>query len=107
MNLHLDVIVRRFPEQEIIVVMYGAEWHSTMALSIPPNLYPLRLSPYCPGLNSQKNVWKVLREDWFENPLLSSMKAVEHRLEPALKTMGDRPGKRRTVVAYPCLTELV
>jgi len=35
------------------------------------------------------------------------MKAVEDRLELALKTMGDQPEKLRTVVAYPWLIELV
>ncbi len=107
MNLHLAEIARRFPEEEIIVVMDGAGWHRSKALVIPTNLHPLRLPPYCPDLNPQENVWKVLREDWFDNLIFSSMKAVEDRLELALKTMGDQPEKLRTVVAYPWLIELV
>jgi len=107
MNLHLAEIARRFPGEEVIVVMDGAGWHRSKALPIPVNLHPLRLPPTCPDLNPQENVWKVLREDWFDNLVFSSMKAVEDRLEQALKSMGDRPEKLRTVVAYPWLMELV
>jgi len=107
MNLHLAEISKRFPEEEIIVVMDGAGWHKSKALKVPHNLHPLRLPPYCPDLNPQENVWKVLREDWFDNLVFSSMQAVEDRLEQGLKAQGDHPENLKSVVAYPWLIELL
>lgn len=107
MNLHLEEIARCFPEEEVIVVLDGAGWHKSHALVKPANLHLLPLPPYCPDLNPQENVWKVLREKWFDNPVFASMDAVEDRLEQALKAMWSDPDSLRSVVAYPWLINLL
>ena len=107
MNLHLAEIGRRFPDEEVIVVLDGAGWHKSGRLAVPANVHLLRLPPYCPDLNPQENVWKVLRETWFDNLVFPSMKAVEDRLEEGLKAIGDDPESLRSVVAYPWIVDLL
>jgi hypothetical protein len=107
MNLHLEEIGRSFPGEEIILVLDGAGWHKSKTMALPANLHLLPLPPYCPDLNPQENVWKVLRETWFDNLVFSSMDAVEDRLELALKHMGHHPEILRSVVAYPWLIDLL
>ena len=107
MNLHLAEIGRRFPDEEVIVVLDGAGWHKSGSVIVPANVHLLRLPPYCPDLNPQENVWKVLRETWFDNLVFPSMKAVVDRLEEGLKAMGNDPESLRSVVAYSWIIDLL
>lgn len=107
MNLHLAEIGSSFPEEEIVLVLDGAGWHKSKTLVPPANLRLLPLPPYCPDLNPQENVWKVLREQWFDNLVFPSMHAVEDQLEEALKSMGDNPEALQPVIAYPWLIDLL
>ena len=64
MNLHLHEIGRAVaPGAHAILVLDGAGWHTSHALTPPHNVTLLCLPPYAPELNPVENVWEYLRKN--------------------------------------------
>ena len=64
MNLHLREIGRAVaPGAHAILVLDGAGWHTSHALTPPGNVTLLCLPPYSPELNPVENVWEYLRKN--------------------------------------------
>jgi transposase len=62
MNAHLAEIARTVaPDAHAILVLDGAGWHGSAALTVPDNISLLHLPPYSPELNPVENVWAYLR----------------------------------------------
>lgn len=62
MNAHLAEIGRTVAEgAHAILVLDGAGWHGSAALTVPDNISLLHLPPYSPELNPVENVWAYLR----------------------------------------------
>ena len=62
MNLHPAEIARTVAERaHAILVLDGAGWHGSAALTVPDNISLLHLPPYAPELNPVENVWACLR----------------------------------------------
>ena len=62
MNAHLAEIARTVaPGAHAVLVLDGAGWHGSTALTVPDNLSLLTLPPYSPELNPVENVWAYLR----------------------------------------------
>ena len=84
MQLFLDEIGRRHPDQRIVMVLDGAGWHASAALKAPANMRLLSLPPYAPELNPVEHIWDELREKHFHNLAFDSMDALENQLEAGL-----------------------
>ncbi|CAG0904198.1 unnamed protein product [Darwinula stevensoni] len=84
MQLFLNEVSRRHPDEKIVMVMDGAGWHSSDKLKAPPNIYLLTLPPYAPELNPMEHVWDELREKFFHNQVFQSLDALEDHLVEAL-----------------------
>ncbi len=54
-QLFLDGIACRHPDDQIVMVVDGASWHRSQALKTPANIYLSKLLPYEPKLNAKKN----------------------------------------------------
>lgn len=76
MNIFLEEVGRRHPEEQILMFMDQAAWHKSKALRIPSNIELAFVPPYSPDLNPQEQIWDELREKFFANRLFSTMKAV-------------------------------
>jgi transposase len=64
MNLHLREIGRAVaPGAHGVLVLDGAGWHTSHALTLPDNITLLCLPPYSPELNPVENVWEYLRQN--------------------------------------------
>ena len=62
MNAHLAEISRTVaPGAHAVLVLDGAGWRGSTALTVPDNLSLLTLPPYSPELNPVENVWAYLR----------------------------------------------
>lgn len=85
MQLFLDEVSARHPDEKIVMVIDGAGWHRSDALKAPPNIYLLTLPPYAPELNPIEHVWDELREKFFHNRVFKSLNALEDHLSEALK----------------------
>jgi transposase len=85
MQLFLDEVGQRHPQEHIVMVLDGAALARPAACPRPPpNLRLLSLPPYAPELNSVEHVWDELREKRFHNRVFDSLDALEDHLEIAL-----------------------
>jgi transposase len=65
-QVFLDVLARRFPRQDILLVLDGAPNHRCGDLAVPNNITLLYLPPYSPELNPKENLWDEIREKIFK-----------------------------------------
>jgi transposase len=101
MQLFLDEIAARYPDERLVMVLDGAGWHKASALKLPENMHLVFLPPYAPELNPMEHVWDEVREKAFGNLAFNSLDALESHLEAALRTLEqDRP-RVQSIVAWP------
>uniref|UniRef100_UPI00187264F1 transposase n=1 Tax=Acidithiobacillus thiooxidans TaxID=930 RepID=UPI00187264F1 len=65
MQIFLNEVAQRYPDENILMIMDGAGWHKSHHLQLPENLRLLFLPPYSPELNPQEHLWDELREKYF------------------------------------------
>ena len=101
MQLFLDEISARHPNEHIVMVIDGAGWHRAHALKAPHNIHLLTLPPYAPELNPVEHVWDELREKFFHNRVFQSLNALERHLMRALQSLERNPGTVASIVSWP------
>lgn len=101
MQLFLDEVAQRHPDDRIVMVLDGAGWHQRGALTLAPNLRLLSLPPYSPELNPVEHLWDDLREKSFHNRVFDSLTALENHLETALLNMELDRQRVHSIVAWP------
>lgn len=101
MQIFLNEVSARHPNDRIIMVIDGAGWHCSEALKAPDNIYLLKLPPYAPELNPIEHVWDELREKFFHNRVFKSLDALEDHLTEALKSMEENATTIESIVSWP------
>ena len=101
MQLFLNEVSLRHPDEHIVIVIDGAGWHRSAALKVPANIYLLKLPPYAPELHPIEHVWDELREKFFHNRVFKSLDTLEAHLMMALKTLEDNPNTVASIVSWP------
>lgn len=107
MQVFLDEVAARYPDQNIVMVIDGAGWHKSKALRLPENLRLLLLPPYSPELNPQEQVWAQLREQFFHNRVFDSLDALEEHLVLALHLLESEHERWRRLTAWPWIVNLL
>ncbi len=101
MQLFLDEVAARHPDDRIVMVLDGAGWHQSQGLAPPVNLRLFKLPPYSPELNPVGHLWDELREKSFRNLVFDSLDALEGHLESALREMENDITRVQSIVAWP------
>jgi hypothetical protein len=101
MQLFLNEISTRYPNDRMIMVLDGAGWHRNESLTIPDTIRLLSLPPYAPELNPVEHLWDDLREKAFHNLVFDSLDALEDHLEAALRDMEKDHDRVHSIVAWP------
>lgn len=101
MQIFLDEVASRHPDDRIVMVLGGAGWHKAKSLKPPENMKLLSLPPYAPELNPVEHVWDELREKAFGNLVFDSLDALEDHLEASLLAMERDPKCVHSIVAWP------
>lgn len=101
MQIFLDEVSSRHPDDRVIMVLDGAGWHKASSLKIPKNMRLIPLPPYAPELNPVEHLWDELREKSFGNLVFNSLDALEEHLEKALRTMELDTEKVKSIVNWP------
>lgn len=101
MQIFLDEIACRHPDDNVVMVLDGAGWHQSESLSLAPNLRLLKLPPYAPELNPVEHLWDDLREKSFHNRVFDSLDALENHLEAVLLEMELDHQRVHSIVAWP------
>ena len=105
MQLFLDEVGQRHPNEHIVMVLDGAGWHASGALRPPANMRLLSLPPYAPELNPVEHVWDELREKRFHNHVFDSLDALEDHLEIALRDFELDVPRIQSIVAWPWIID--
>ena len=100
MNLYLDEIASRYPNEHIALVLDGAGWHKGEDLVVPDNMTLIFLPPYSPELNPVEQLWKALRQNWFANLLFDSIDSLEDKLVNVLRWVENNPAWVQTFAGY-------
>jgi len=101
MQIFLDEVARRHPNERIVMILDGAGWHKASSLKIPETMRLVCLPPYSPELNPVEHVWDELREKAFGNVVFNSLDALEDHLEASLAAMEQDTSRVHSIVAWP------
>lgn len=101
MQIFLDEVSARHPQDRILMVLDGAGWHQSESLQLADNLRLLKLPPYSPELDPVEHLWDDLREKSFHNRVFESIDALELHLSNSLRDMELDHQRVRSIVAWP------
>jgi hypothetical protein len=107
MQVFLDEIASRYPDDRIVMVLDGAGWHREGKLVAPKNIKLLSLPAYSPELNPVENIWEELREKNFDNRVFASLDALEEQLVRSLKFLEDHPEITGSIAAWPWIINAI
>ena len=100
MQIFLDEIAARYPNENIVMVVDGAGWHRSEEIILAENLRTVFLPPYSPELNPQEHAWDELREKFFHNRAFDSLDALENHLEGALRSLELDPKRMCSITGW-------
>jgi len=101
MQIFIDEVASRHRNERIIMVLDGAGWHTSGALTIPENMRCVSLPPYAPELNPVEHLWDDLREKAFHNRVFESIDGLENHLETSLRELERNKQRVCSIVAWP------
>lgn len=100
MNIFLNTIAEKYPNDYILLVIDNASWHRSKALKIPENIELFPLLPYTPELNPIEMIWDELREKFFRNELFKTLMKVSDRLCEGLKYLIDHKDIVKSITGW-------
>lgn len=106
MNVYLKMVsVAVGPNEHAVLIMDGAGWHKSRALSVPDNITILILPPYAPELNPVERLWAYLRSHYLANRVYRD---YQHLLDAGAKAWQQlTPQTLQSVCACTYLTHEV
>ncbi len=100
MEIFLQEIRHRYPNEYICLFFDGAPGHSLKNLKIPDNMTNEKIPAYSPEVNPTENIWEDMREKFFGNLMFDSMKAVEDQLCAASRAYENDPEKVKSITGW-------
>ena len=80
MNVFLKKLSEAYPDDQILLLLDGARWHTAEALKIPENIELFLLPPATPEMNPIEQIWKEIRKRGFKNEIFRTLECVIARL---------------------------
>ena len=107
MQAFLDhVAASRPPDAHVVMVLDGAGWHLSRALTVPANITLVVLPPYSPELNPMERVWLYLRERFLSLRILHSTDAIiDASCDAWMRLVAERD-RLRSLCAYPWIEKV-
>ena len=99
MQVFIDEVAARHPDDRIVMVLDGAGWHQ--GIQTPINMRLLKLPPYSPELNPVEHIWDEIREKYFTNRVFESLDALEGQLVNALRDMEYDHDRVSSITSWP------
>ena len=107
MQIFLDEVALRYPDDRIVMVLDGAGWHRSSDLIVPANVKLLALPAYSPELNPVENIWEELREKWLTNRVFADLDALEEQLLRGLKQLEDHPEITKSISGWSWIVNAI
>lgn len=89
MNKFLKEVSRVYKNNEVIMQVDGAGWHTTKSLNIPCNIHFVQQPPYSPELNPVEQIWDDIREKEFNNEIFGTITEAMDSAELGIKRLRD------------------
>lgn len=105
MDVFLQEVSIRHPDDYILMVMDGAACHRGKELKMPENIELLYLPPYSPNLNPVENLWDEMREKFFGNSVFASMDAVETQLAKVIVCFESDSERMKSIAGWEWILE--
>lgn len=93
---YLENFSKHRPHEYKIVVIDNAAFHSTKTITIPDNIFLLRIPPYSPELNPCEQVWQYIKYR-FRNKYFENITLLKQWLHQTVKQM--QPNLIKSIVA--------
>lgn len=87
MNIFLEELSKRYPDDEILLCCDGAAWHKAAALCVPANIHLFFIPPYTPEMNPIEQIWKEIRKMGFRNEIFQTLEKVVERLCVTIRSL--------------------
>ena len=87
MNIFLDELSRKLPDDMILLICDRAAWHTTPKLTIPKNIKLFYLPPATPEMNPIEQIWDEIREKGFRNEIFKTLDEVIDRLQQTVQSL--------------------
>ena len=107
MQLFLDEAAHRHSQDNIVMALDGAGWHTAHDLIAPPNMRLLLPPPYSPELNPVEHLWDELREKHFHNRTFASLDALEQHLMEVVGAFERDTERAKSICAWPWIVNPV
>jgi transposase len=91
-------------DEQAIMVLDRAGWHTAKALVIPSKVTLVWLPPYSPEINPVERVWLYLREKHWSHRLLDTGDAIVDALCRAWNAL--TPERLQSLTSYPYLQQV-
>jgi transposase len=107
MQAFLEAFAKTIADDEhVALVLDGAGWHSSKALTVPANITLVPLPPYSPELNPVERVWLYLKERFLSLRLHNDYKAIVAAASKAWKRLCRQRGRLTSLTAYPWIMRI-
>ncbi len=107
MQVFLNEVALRYPNDNIVMVLDGAGWHKSQSLVLPENMKLHFLPRYSPELNPVEHLWDELLEKHFHNRVFESMDALEDHLVDALRILENDTERVASITRWPWIINTV
>lgn len=107
MQVFLDEVALRHPNDNIVMVLDGAGWHKSQSFVLSENMKLHFLPPYSPELNPAEHLWDELREKHFHNRVFESIDVLEDHLVDALRAMENNTERVASITRWPWIINTV
>ena len=107
MQIFLDEVGFRYPNERIVMIMDGAGWHKSKELHPPENMRIVIQPPYSPELNPVEHIWDELREKYFHNRVFRNIDSLEDHLVDGLATLESDNERIESIVAWPWIINAI
>ena len=91
MNVFLQQVSKRHPEEFVVMVLDGAPSHRSTQLEIPENMALLHLPAYSPELNPAEHLWDELRDKEFADKVFDSLDSAIAQLDFGMWRLDSSP----------------
>jgi transposase len=107
MQIFLNEVSERYPDERIVMVLDGAGWHKSRRLKVPENMKLFSLPAYSPELNPVENIWEELREKHFHNRVFARLTDLEDQLLHGLLHLETNPEITRSIASWPWIINAI
>lgn len=87
MNIFLDELSRKYPNDIILLCCDGAAWHKSNSLQTHKNIHLFFIPPYTPEMNPIEQIWKEIRKMGFKNEIFATLEKVVERLCETIRAL--------------------